>query len=247
MQGSTYATSLGEPSFQYIAGCGLGGGNRPVPDTATDAWRVSGSVQSISGDEAIIQLDWRRIRADGVAVNSPGASLQLTLHPGDRVPLDSVNRDATAQCAGRTIGFEARYGPRPFTLVGGGSSQVRALAGTSVQSGSGGGIGRGSGGGGGGGGAVRTEVGSTSNAQEMSQTDVTSRAVHVPKTDSADTREFSADLWLVKTDPGRPEPDFNLQGLILQKVHGTSEFAFTPFTMTLQPAPSACRYRAGCG
>jgi hypothetical protein len=40
------------------------------------------------------------------------------------------------------------------------------------------------------------------------------------------------ELFLVRTDKAHPEkPDFNLQGLILQKVQASADFAFSPFTI----------------
>jgi hypothetical protein len=121
-QAAAYETTLAAESFQYIAGCEVGGGNRPVPDRATDAWRVSGKVERLNADEIVVRVDWQRIRAGGVAVTSPGGSTQLTLHPGDRVALDSANPDPSVGCGGRTIGFEARFGPRPGFMVGPGGA-----------------------------------------------------------------------------------------------------------------------------
>ena len=42
----------------------------------------------------------------------------------------------------------------------------------------------------------------------------------------------------MRTDKAQPEkPDFNLQGLVLQKVQGTVPFAFTPFTIETAAGP----------
>ena len=117
-QAAAYETSLATESFQYIAGCVIGGGNRPVPDGATDAWRVSGKVERMSDEEAVVRIDWQRTRSAGVATNSPGGSIRLTLHPGDHVPLDSAAPEPTTSCGARTVGFEARFEPRPGWMVG---------------------------------------------------------------------------------------------------------------------------------
>lgn len=217
VRSAAYETNLSRESFQYVAGCAMGGGNRPVPEAATDAWRVSGSVQSLTADEAVIQLDWQRVRASGASASSPGGSVQLTLHPGDRVPLDSATVEATAQCPARTVAFEARFGPRPFTLTGAGGAVADA---SSVHAGQGTGVGRG-------GGAVvtnRTEVRSPSTA--LASAGGASAAPLL-------SQEFTANLWLVRTDPsaGPDKADFNLQGLILERVRGTADFAFSPFTI----------------
>ena len=231
-QAAVYATSLDSVSFQYAAGCEIGGGNRPVPDRATDAWRVSGAVERITSEEAVVRVDWQRLRAGGVAVTSPGGSVELTLHPGDRVPLDSASPEPAAGCGGRTIGFEARFGPRPGWMIGphgpltespavtimrGGGSGSSGRAGTGAGAGAGAGAGTGAGPGGG------------SVAISGSGRDVSSRAL-------------TADLWLVRADKSQPEkPDFNLQGLVLQKVRGTVPFAFTPFTIETPAGPIGVR------
>jgi len=207
-QAAAYATSLTSESFQYIAGCQIGGGNRPVPDNATDAWRVSGAVERITADEAVVRVDWQRLRAGGVAVSSPAGSVELTLHPGDRVPLDSATPEPTAGCGGRTIGFEARFGPRPDWMVERGRGPLKESPDITIM--------RGGGGGSGSGGA---------------------RVIHMPRDTNA-PREFSADLFLVKTDSRTPEKaEFNSQGLVLQKMQGLVPFAFTPFTIETAAGP----------
>ena len=209
-------TSLSSESFQYVAGCEIGTGNRPVPDRATDAWRVSGNVERLSEEEAIVRVDWQRVRAGGTAVTAPGGSVQLTLHRGDRVPLDSANPEATPGCGGRTIGFEARFGPRPGWVRVSGHGALTESPAITIMRGSGGGAGfgagAGAGSGGGGGGARRV---ATTN----------------------DGKEFSADLWLVRKDARNDKPEFNLQGLILDKVRGVAPFAFSAFTIETPGGP----------
>jgi hypothetical protein len=215
VQGAAYDTSLSAETFQYVVGCGIGGGNRPVPDGATDAWRLSGKVMSTTADEAVIQLDWQRIRAGGVAVSSPGASVQLTLHSGDRVPLDSVTAEATAQCPSRTIAFEARYGPRM-------SAWIPAVGFTeNGGSAAGGGIGFGRGSGGGGG---RGTVPAGSGVSGFG------RAVHAPKEPVAgtDSQQSDVDLWLVHSAPGKEEETLHQ---VLTGVRGHAQFAFPPMTL----------------
>jgi hypothetical protein len=223
---AAYETTLATESLQYIAGCMIGGGNRPVPDRATDAWRVSGKVERMTDDEAVVRVDWQRIRSAGVASTAPGGSIQLTLHPGERVPLDSATPDSTVGCGVRTVGFEARFEPRPGWMIGPngpltGSPAVTIMRGRS----SGGGVGGGSGSG------VGAGVSGSGGG----------RVVHMPKADSpSDTspRTYTAELFLVRTDKAHPEnPDFNLQGLILPAVRSTAEFAFSPFTIDTPSGP----------
>src|SRR6185312_6179558 len=97
-----------------------------VPDRATDAWRLSGKLETITEDEAVVRIDWQRIRIGSVAATSPGGSVQLTLHPGDRVPLDSATPNPVAGCGARTVAFEARFEPRPDWMRGIGGSLSRS-------------------------------------------------------------------------------------------------------------------------
>jgi hypothetical protein len=220
-QAAAYETSLASESFQYIAGCEIGGGNRPVPDRATDAWRVSGNVERLNEEEAVVRVDWQRVRAAGTTATSPGGSIHLTLHPGDRVPLDSANPDPTVGCGGRTIGFEARFESRPGWMIVPGRGPLNESPAITVMRGGGAGIGAGSGSG----------MGATaSNA---------GGGIRLPKTEVTERREFSADLWLVKTDAQNDKPEFNMQGLALQNVKGRTSFAFSPFTIDTPGGPIA--------
>jgi hypothetical protein len=224
-QAAAYATTLDTDSFQYIAGCEIGGGNRPVPDRATDAWRLSGKVETLTAEEAVVRIDWQRIRAARAGTTSPSGSVQLTLHPGDRVPLDSANPDGAVGCGARTIAFEARFGPRPGWMVGSNGSLNESPAVTMMSnavSGSGFGAGSGSGSGSGGGGFIAEAI-SVQKAEGSSDTNA---------------RTYTAELFLVRTDKSHPEgPDFNLQGLILQNVRQTANFAFSPFAIETPAGP----------
>ena len=231
-QAAAYETSLAGESFTYVAGCAIGAGKRQAPDGATDAWRLSGNVTSSNHEEAIVQLDWQRIRADGVAVSSPGGSVQLTLHLGDRVPLDSVSRDANAQCPARTIGFEARYGARPFAgLVGGRGSLGggTAIGGGRVSAGSGAGGGAaihsGVGVGAGAGGGAGSGSGLDSRPVVVEALDQT-RKVRVGE--GTESRQFDADLWLVRNAPGRKEEVLHQA---LNGVRGSAQYAFAPVSI----------------
>jgi hypothetical protein len=218
-QAAAYDTTLEAESFEYIAGCVIGGGNQPVPANATDAWRVSGKVESLTADEAVVRVDWQRTRAAGVAVTTPGGSIQLTLHPGDRVPLDSANPDPSVGCGGRTIGFEARFAPRPGFMVGPGGALSESPAVTIMRDGRGGaGI-----------------IGAAAPVRTNSRGDGDSTAG--AKTGGV-AKPFTADLWLVKTDRAHPDRgEFNMQGLVVN-VRGTSEFAFSPFAVDTSAGPA---------
>jgi hypothetical protein len=209
-QSSAYETNLSTETTVYVAGCAVGAGTRPAPDRATDAWRLSGKIVSATADEAVVDLDWQRIRADGAAVSSPGSSLQLTLHIGDRVPLDSMTRDATAECPARTIRFEARYVPRSASLAG-----VNGL----VR-------------GGGGSGEVAGEAGiASSTSSSHRSASGSGRAVHRYRPIEpapASPAQFDVDLWLVRESPGRHDQTLYQA---LTGVRSSAQFAFAPVTI----------------
>ncbi len=229
IRAAAYDTDLSKETSVYVAGCAIGGGNRPAPDTATDAWRLSGKVQSLDASEAVVQLDWQRIRANGVAASSPSGSIQLTLHPGDRVPLDSASPEGTSQCMAQTIVFEARYDTRlgwargkggsgfRVGATGGGSSVGGAAAGPATGAGAGGGrstgmgagTGSGMGLGGGGGARIGSEPGS---------------------------RQLDVDLWLVRNAPGRKEEAVHQA---LHGVRGGAAFAFAPVSIDTPRGPAS--------
>ena len=246
-QAAAYATSLDGESFQYAAGCEIGGGNRPVPDRATDAWRVSGAVERITHEEAVVRVDWQRVRAAGVKVTSPGGSVELTLHSGDRVLLDSVTPEPAAGCGGRTIGFEARYAPRPAWIRGPGGSLSESPAvtimrsgggggGTTGRSGSGGGYGAGAGAGAGGG---PVSISGTGGARSGGGSPAARGGAGAA---GAAAKGRTAELFLVRADKSRPEnPDFNMQGLILQVGSDVTEFAFSPFAVDTPGGPMNIR------
>src|SRR3954453_23024248 len=141
-QAAAYTTDASQ-SYQYVAGCEIGSGNRPVPDRATDAGRVSTNVECMNDEEAVVHLDWQPVRAGGTPATSPGRSVQLTLHPGDRVPLDPANPDPTTGCGGRTIAFEARFTTRPGWMIVRGRGRLGESPAVTIMRG--GGSGRGAG------------------------------------------------------------------------------------------------------
>jgi hypothetical protein len=226
--GAAYETDLTNGTIVYVAGCTIGAGNRPAPDRASDAWRVSGKVQSADATEAVVQLDWQRIRANGSAVTAPGGSVQLTLHPGDRVPLDSASPDAPAQCMAPTIVFEARY-DTVFGLSarGGGASGSRVGAGGGFASGADRGVG-----GGGGSATSRGAGGATRSGARTAE----GGGAGVERPKAVESRELDVDLWLVRSAPGRKEETLHQA---LHGVRGGAQFAFAPVSVDTPRGPAS--------
>jgi hypothetical protein len=100
-------------SVVYAAPCStVGAGGMMPPASATDAWRVDGRVLTMTADEAVVLLEWQRIRKEGQPVSGPGGSVRLTLRVGDRQILDSADRPPIGACLATQVAFEARFAPR---------------------------------------------------------------------------------------------------------------------------------------
>jgi hypothetical protein len=80
------------------------------PAEAGYGWRLMSNTISQSASELVVSIDWRRLWDRGQKVtNGPGGTVQLTLHPGDRIPLDHIpNTHATDACRAVGMGLEVR-------------------------------------------------------------------------------------------------------------------------------------------
>jgi len=81
------------------------------PKDAGFGWRVASQIISRSERDVVVSLDWRRLWDGGRKVSGPGGTVQLTLHPGDRIPLDLItNASPRADCRAVGLGLEVRLG-----------------------------------------------------------------------------------------------------------------------------------------
>ncbi len=85
------------------------------PNDAAFGWRIASQMVSRSESDAVVSLDWRRVWDAGKKVTSgPGGTVQLTLHAGDRIPLDHIaNTSPTPECRAIGLGLEARLARTP--------------------------------------------------------------------------------------------------------------------------------------
>jgi hypothetical protein len=113
-----YSTSLDSVVWATESLCHTGVGRLPAGPPPAHAWTFSGTIISRTENEAVIQLEWRRTLDQGQAVSGRGGSVQLRLHRGQPVPLDFAAPSST-QCGIASVGFEARYEPRPGAGDGG--------------------------------------------------------------------------------------------------------------------------------
>ena len=82
------------------------------PSDAGFGWRIASQIVSRSEKDLVVSIDWRRVWDAGRKIsNGPGGSAQLTLHPGDRIPLDHIaNSSPRADCRAVGLGLEVRVG-----------------------------------------------------------------------------------------------------------------------------------------
>jgi hypothetical protein len=85
-------------------------GGAAEPAEAGYGWRIASTVVSRSERDIVISIDWRRLWDGGRKIqNGPGSTVQLTLHPGDRIPLDHITNSAPrADCRAVGLGLEVR-------------------------------------------------------------------------------------------------------------------------------------------
>ena len=82
------------------------------PADAGYGWRIASQIVSRSEKDLVVSIDWRRVWDAGRKIsNGPAGSAQLTLHPGDRIPLDHIaNTSPRADCRAVGLGLEVRLG-----------------------------------------------------------------------------------------------------------------------------------------
>jgi len=221
--GAAYDTEPSLESVVYVGGtlCQVGAGQQPAPAHATHAWRFSGKVLSKTAEEAVVQLTWQRVVDGGAPAGTPEASIQLTLHAGDRVPLDTAAPPSQSSCSVTSAVFEARYMPRRFGVhsVTFGPSGARAGGGAVGRTSDGGGAGRGTGWGTG---AATGGVSGTRGGGRVS-TQVRSGS-----------RLFEVNLWLVHKAPGKADEVLHQ---VLRVSDEGSAFAFVPVTIDASKGP----------
>ncbi len=87
------------------------------PADAGFGWRVASQIVSRTERDVVVSIDWRRLWDDGRKITSgPSGNVQLTLHPGDRIPLDHITNSKPRQdCRAVGLGLEVRLGQTETT------------------------------------------------------------------------------------------------------------------------------------
>jgi hypothetical protein len=227
--GAAYDTWPDLTSTVYVsmARCGMGAGNRTPPEDASDVWQFAGKVLGETGEEAVVQLTWRRVKIAGRAVNGDESTTQLTLRQGEAQQLDQATIEPRPGCPTVAVAFEARYSPRmagpgyppglgvggitsgtPASGSGGGMAVGRVTQ--SVQTGGGGAVPPASGDGGG------VRVGSPGQGAAL----------------------WDVNLWLVRNLPGKPADSTHS---VLKMNRDGASFAFAPVVVSTSRGDAVVR------
>jgi hypothetical protein len=185
----------------YLAPCSTVGAAdfpRPVSAAATEVWQLSGKILELNSDQASIQVTWQRTRRDGRDEPSLPQSLTLTLKRGQRSALESISLPATGSCAERKASLDVAFLSR--------SGLYSSGAGATVFN------------------SVRAD--GSQGRVYTSRTSGTS--VFVRSTDQPAPAELTADLWLVRSTPGRADETLHLT-MPVQAM--PQPFAFAPMTI----------------
>ena len=114
--GETATVAEKSPSVRFIYSrrslCDTAPVTVTEPADAGFGWRVASHVVRMSESQAVISVDWRRMWDRGKKTsNGPAGNAQLTLAPGDRIPLDHIpNILPDAACPAVGMGLEVRLG-----------------------------------------------------------------------------------------------------------------------------------------
>jgi hypothetical protein len=119
---SATAVAMGAPTVVHVFGrrsvCETAVSGGPEPRDAGFGWRLTSQTVSVTESVVTVSIDWRRVWDRGQKIpNGPAGTVQLRLHPGDRIPLDHIqNPSQTDVCRAVGMGLEiglARTAPAP--------------------------------------------------------------------------------------------------------------------------------------
>jgi hypothetical protein len=90
--------------------CDTAAAGASEPADAGFGWRLTSHTVRVTDTEIVMSIDWKRVWDRGQRLaNPPSAAVQLTLHPGDRIPLDLIsNALPTDACHAVGLGLEVQ-------------------------------------------------------------------------------------------------------------------------------------------
>jgi hypothetical protein len=104
----------GTPTVVHVYGrrsvCETSVAGASEPADAGFGWRLASQALNVTDSVVSVSIDWRRVWDRGRKItNGPSGTVQLKLHPGDRIPLDHIsNPAATDACRAVGVGLEIR-------------------------------------------------------------------------------------------------------------------------------------------
>ena len=110
----TAPVSTTAPSVVYVLGrktmCDTASAGGAKPAAGGFGWRVATQIASSSAGATVVSVDWQRVWDGGKPISGgPSGNVQLTLHPGDRIPLDHIpNAQPSDACRAVGLGLEIR-------------------------------------------------------------------------------------------------------------------------------------------
>lgn len=110
----TTTLSNGQPNVVHVYGrrslCDIATSGAAEPKDARFGWRLTSHTISTNADDLVVSVDWQRIWDRGQKLtNGPSGTVQLTLHPGDRIPLDHIpNQAPNDACKAVGMGLEVQ-------------------------------------------------------------------------------------------------------------------------------------------
>jgi hypothetical protein len=134
-------------TLSYVYGrrsmCDRATSSSAEPKDAGFGWRLMANTISHTATELVVSIDWRRMWDRGQrTTNGPAGTVQLTLHPGDRIPLDHIPNTVSADaCRAVGMGLEVRLArtaqpaPSPAPQSGGSRGPVLPLGATAGSTG----------------------------------------------------------------------------------------------------------------
>ena len=203
--------------------CDLAGGSREPAEGSGAAWRYAVRTLQQSPLEAVVNVEWQRLWANGERVpNAPVASQVLTLRPRAPVVLDVFTPAVPGTCGTRSANLAiALVEARSVGGVGARAAGVVQSAGGG-SGGAGGGRGGGRTSGAGSGGVGAGGVGASAGGSSRGVGAVPGTLFETPAPPTHDV-----ELWLVHTLPGGTEQVSRLTAAVSRNV-GSYEFPAVP-------------------
>jgi hypothetical protein len=198
----------------YMSACsGIGAASpgRQISAFATDIWQMSGKVLELNDQHASVQIGWKRLRRAGQDENATEQVTTLTLRRGERITIENINAPASGSCDARSVQLDIVFASRQ-ELYGITAEQYAGV--------SGGGTGRA--GAGARGGFVQGTV------KESGAGGGGAVSFGMQKTGHPALERLSAELWLVRSTPGRADETLHVTSQVMPI---PSSYSFAPLTI----------------